>query len=305
VRLDASEHGLDPLPSSHDSEASSSSHHLNTSSSSNGSEVSRHSHSSVPQPTPEPPAQSTPEQFTTPEIARPVEELARSAARLGELGPPAPSGKRQEREAATQTDSPERHDAHAGFAFSHDHLNSTRRITESPAILNEDWARTGQEHEQKPGQSSSEQHADGENDGSAEARTEESEGAGVPFDPVVFGLAPTSLLESRRPGRVSRDWEGHQEDTRQHVRSLSEQHAPSGPQQHAPSFLQALIPQTLLNDLLAILQRYHSSTDSVERQLVDQITEVLNGRYRTLVSFHAPTLQVSRPQQHIPPSSAT
>jgi hypothetical protein len=72
VRLDASEHGWDPLPSSHDSEASSSSH---------ASEVPRHTHSSVPQSSPEPPAQSTLEQFTTPEIARPVEELARSLAR--------------------------------------------------------------------------------------------------------------------------------------------------------------------------------------------------------------------------------
>jgi hypothetical protein len=159
VRLDASEHGLEPLPSLHDSEASSSSHHLGTSSSSHASEVPRYTHSSVPQSPPEPPAQSTPEQSTTPEIARPEEELARSATRLGELGPPAPSGKRQEREAATQTDSPERHDAHAGFAFSQDYLNSTRRIIESPTKLDpaaEERTRARGEGQKEPGQSSSE-----------------------------------------------------------------------------------------------------------------------------------------------------
>jgi hypothetical protein len=149
VRLDASEHGLDPLPSSQDSEASSSSHHLDTSSSSHASEVLRHTHSSVPQPTPAPPAQSTPEQSTTPEIAR-----------LGELGPPAPSGKRQEREAATQTDSPEHHDARAGSAlYDSTHSNSTRRITESPTELDpaaEERTRARGEGQQDPGQLSSE-----------------------------------------------------------------------------------------------------------------------------------------------------
>jgi hypothetical protein len=160
VRLDASEHGWDPLPSSHNSKASSSSHHLDTSSSSHASGVPRHTHSAVPQPTPEPPAQSTPEQSTTPETACPVEELARSAARLGELGPLVPSGKRQEREAATQTDSPEHHDARAGSAlYDSTHFNCRRRITESPTKLDpaaEERTRARGEGQKEPGQSSSE-----------------------------------------------------------------------------------------------------------------------------------------------------
>jgi hypothetical protein len=160
VRLDAPEHGWDPLPSSHDSEASSSSRHLDRSSSSHASEILRHTHSSEPQSPPEPPAQSTPEQSTTPEIARPVEELARSAARLGELGPPAPSGKRREREAVTQTDSPEHHDAHAGSAlYNSTHFNSRRGITESPTKLDpaaEERTRARGEGQKEPGQSSSE-----------------------------------------------------------------------------------------------------------------------------------------------------